>query len=182
MASAVGLWSDYWGADVLALARSSRDGNQVRRRLALAVIYEGGTRKAAALVGGVGLQTVRDWVLRFNWAGSGGLLDGKALGQRPRLDATHRRALAEAIERGSIPALHGVFRWRLIDLMQWLHDEYGLSVSKQTLSRALRAMGYRKRTARPRHPAQDADAIPAFKKTSPPRWQRSRRHSLATHP
>jgi hypothetical protein len=49
MASAVGLWSDYRGADVLALARLSRDGNQVRRRLALAVIYEGMTLHLAEI-------------------------------------------------------------------------------------------------------------------------------------
>lgn len=46
-------------------------------------------------------------------------------------------------------------------------DKFALSISKQTLSRELRALGYRKLSARPRHHAQDADAIPAFKKTSP---------------
>jgi hypothetical protein len=55
-------------------------------------------------------------------------------------------------------------RWRLIDLAQWVWDEFAISVSKQTLSRELRAMGYRKLSARPRHHAQDADAIPTFKK------------------
>jgi transposase len=182
MAAAVGLRADFTGSDIRGLARSSRDGNQVRRLLALAVICEGGTRSEAALVGGVGLQTVREWVLRFNRAGPGGLLDGKAPGQRPLLDAAHKKALAETIERGPIPASHGVVRWRLVDLMQWLHDEFGLSVSKQTLSRELRAMGYRKLSARPRHHAQDADAIPAFKKTSPPSWQRSGRRSPAIRP
>ena len=182
MAAALELRADFTGADIRGRARASRDGNQVRRLLALAVIYEAGTRSEAARVGGVGLQTVRDWVLRFNRAGPDGLLDGKAPGQRPLLDATHKKALAETIERGPIPASHGVVRWRLCDLVQWLHDEYGLSVSKQTLSRELRAMGYRKLTARPRHHAQDPDAIPAFKKTSPPKWRRSGRRSPGVHP
>ena len=83
---------------------------------------------------------------------------------------------------GPIPAAHGVVRWRLIDLVQWIRDEFAVSISTQTLSRELRAMGYRKLTARPRHHAQDADAIPAFKKTSPPRWQRSGRRSPLAHP
>ena len=73
-------------------------------------------------------------------------------------------------------------RWRIVDLIQWLFDEYGVSVSKQTLSRDLRAMGYRKLTARPRHHAQGADAIDVFKKISPPTWQRSGRRSPAAHP
>lgn len=34
-----------------------------------------------------------------------------------------------------------------MDLIKWLHDEYGLSVSKQTLSLELRDMGYRKLSA-----------------------------------
>ena len=85
--------------------------------------------------------------------------------------------LDEAV--GPIAASHGVVRWRLIDLAQWIWDEFALSISKQTLSRELRAMGYRKLTARPRHHAQDADAIPAFKKASPPGWRRSAPHSPA---
>ena len=39
-----------------------------------------------------------------------------------------------------------------------------MSISTQTLSRELRAMGYRKLTARPRNHGQDADAIPTLKK------------------
>ena len=75
---------------------------------------------------------------------------------------------------GPIPAAHGVVRWRLIDLVQWIRDEFAMSISTQTLRRELRAMGYRKRTARPRHLTRDADAILAFKETSPPQWQRSK--------
>lgn len=154
----------------------------MRRLLTLAVIYEGGTRSDAARVGGVGLQTVRDWVLRFNQAGPEGLIDGVAPGGVPLLDDGQRRALAEIVESGPIAASHGVVRWRLVDLAHWVWEEFGIRVSKQTLSRELRAMGYRKLTARPRHHAQDADAIPTFKKTSPPRWRRSRRRSPAARP
>ena len=182
MASAVMLWDDFDGAGLRRLARLSGDANQVRRLLALAVIYDGGARHAAAQVGGVGLQTVRDWVLRFNANGPEGLLDGKAPGPRPVLGAEHKQALAEIIEQGPIPAWHGVVRWRIVDLMQWLFDEYGVSVSKQTLSRDLRAMGYRKLTARPRHHAQGADAIDVFKKTSQPSWQRSKSRSQGVRP
>ena len=141
-----------------------------------------GARRTAAEIGGVGLQTVRDWVLRFNAGGPDGLLDGKAPGPRPVLEPEHKRALAEIIEQGPILASHGVVRWRIVDLIQWLFDEYGVSVSKQTLSRDLRAMGYRKLTARPRHHAQAADAIDVFKKISPLRWQRSARRSPAVRP
>ena len=175
MAAAVPVRADYDAAQLRALAKRSKDADQTRRLLALAVIYDGGSRSAAAKLGGVGLQTVRDWVLAFNAHGPAGLVDGKATGQLPRLRDEQRQALARIVETGPIPAAHGVVRWRLIDLAQWLFDTFGLSISKQTLSRELRAWGFRKRSARPRHHAQDADALAAFKKTSPPTWRRSPR-------
>jgi transposase len=80
-------------------------------------------------------------------------MDGKAPGGHPRLDANQRTALATAIESGPIPAAHSVVRWRLVDLVQWIRDEFAVSISTQTLSRELRAMGFRKLTERPRHHA-----------------------------
>jgi hypothetical protein len=44
-----------------------------------------------------------------------------------------------------------VVRWRIVDLMQWLWEEFRISVSQQTMSRELRALRFRKLSARPRH-------------------------------
>jgi transposase len=123
---------------------------------------------------------VRDWVLAFNADGPDGLIGGKAPGARPRLNADLRAALKALVEQGPMPAAHGVVRWRLVDLAQILFEEYGVSVSEQTLSRVLRTLGYRKLSARPRHHAQDPAAADAFKKPSPPTWQRSRRQRTAS--
>jgi len=169
----VPLRSDYDAARVRLMARKSQDANQVRRLLALAAIYDGAARAAAAEIGGVTRQIVRDWVLRFNASGAQGLLDRKAPGQPSRLNARHRAALAAAIDSGPIPAIHGVVRWRIIDLCQWLWDEFQVSVSRQTLGRELRAMRFRKLSARPRHHAQAQGAIETFKKTSRPYRQAS---------
>jgi transposase len=182
MGAAIGLRSDFDGAGLRRLARTSRHAKQVRRLLALAAIYEGASRSEAARIGGVTLQIVRDWVLRFNARGPAGLIDAKPPGCRPLLGDEQRRALARIVEEGPVPAAHGVVRWRLVDLAQWLWDEFTISISKQTLSRELRGLGYRKLSARPRHHAQDADAIPAFKKTSPPSWQGSGRDFPAARP
>ena len=173
MAAAVRVRDDYSAAGLRKLAKHSDDAAQTRRLLALAVIYEGGSRAEAAKIGGVGRQTVRDWVLAFNAEGPEGLIDGKAPGHRPLLDKEQRQALTKMVEAGPIPAIHGVVRWRLVDLAQWLFEEFRISISKQTLSRELRAMGFRKLSARPRHHAQDAEALDAFKKNFPPNWTRS---------
>jgi transposase len=179
MGVAVRLREDYAAAQLRGLARQSHDAGQTRRLLALAAIYDGGSRSAAAQIGGVGLQTIRDWVLDFNARGPDGLIDGKAPGKVPLLDAQKRQALAKIVEEGPIPAAHGVVRWRLIDLAQWVFDQFAVSISQQTLSRELRVLGFRKLSARPRHHAQDAEALAAFKKTSP---RASTRSPGATRP
>ena len=173
MGTAVRLREDFTAAQLRALAKGSGDTAQTRRLLALAAIYDGGSRSEAAKLGGVGLETVRDWVLAFNAEGPPGLINSKAPGKAPLLDAAKRQALAQVVAAGPIPAAHGVVRWRLIDLAQWVFDPFAISISKQTLSRELRALGFRKRSARPRHHAQDGEAIAAFKKTSLPAWTRS---------
>ena len=173
MASAVGVRGDYEAAQLRELAKRSEDANQTRRLLTLAAIYDGGSRTEAAKIGGVGLQTVRDWVLAFNAEGPSGLVNGKAPGNAPLLTEAHRQALMQIVESGPIPAVHGVVRWRLIDLAHWVFEEFRIAISKQTLSRELRAMGLRKLSARPRHHAQDTEALVAFKKTSPPASTRS---------
>jgi transposase len=175
MAAAIALRDDYDAAQLRELAKHSGDADQTRRLLALAVVYAGGSRGDGARAGGVGLQTFRDWVLRFNAAGPDGLVNAKAPGQAPRLDEEQRRELAKVVEDGPIPAAHGVVRWRLSDLVQWVYETYRTAISEQTLSRYLRTMGYRKLSARPRHHAQNPEAVSAFKKTSVAAWRRSRR-------
>ena len=155
-------------------AKNSKDGPQARRLLALAAIYDGASRTDAARLAGVTLQIVRDWVVKFNALGPVGLVDRKAPGRAPRLNEEHRKALAAMIESGPTPAIHGVVRWRIVDLCYWIFEEFRVSVSRQTLSRQLRAMGYRKLSARPRHHAQAAGAIEDFKKNSPRAFSKSR--------
>ena len=116
---------------------------------------------------------MRDWVLRFNAEGLDGLISRKAPGRASILNDEQRRALVEIVESGPIPASHGVVRWRLIDLAQWVRDTFGLSITKQTLSREMRALGYRKLSARPRHRGQRSEDIAAFKKISLPVWRKS---------
>ena len=170
---AVPLSPDYDAASLRVAARMSKDAGQTRRLLALAAIYDGATRTEAAAMGNVTLQVIRDWVLKLNVQGPEALVDHKPTGPRPILSDAHRAALAAAVEDGPTPAIHGVVRWRVVDLVQWLWDAFQVSVSEQTLSRELRAMGCRKLTARPRHHAQAAGAVEAFKKVSPRVWRRS---------
>lgn len=176
------LRADLDAIELRSAARRSKDAGQARRLLALAAIYDGASRTQAAAIGGVTLQIVRDWVLKLNAAGPEGLIDRKSPGQPSRLTDVHRAALTTAIQSGPIPAVHGVVRWRIIDLCQWVWDEFGVVIAKQTLSRELRKLGYRKLSARPRHHAQAEGAVAHFKKTSPPFWTISRATRASARP
>jgi transposase len=167
MGRALALRGDFTAADLKRLARSSRDAGQTRRLLALAVIYDGGSRAEAAETGGVGRQIVRDWVERFNAEGPDGLVSRKPPGNPSKLNGAQRAELVRIVERGPIPATDGVVRWRLIDLAAWVWDAFGISVSEATLSRELKALGYSKLSARPRHHAQNEERIAAFKNVWP---------------
>ncbi len=167
MGAAVKLRTDYDGAHLRDLAKRSRNGAQARRLLALAEIYDGRRRSDAARLAGVGLQIIRDWVLRFNAEGPDGLINRKGSGPPSRLTDEQRAKLRQAVDDGPKPYLDGVVRWRLVDLVQWAREEFGVSISRQTMGRELRAMGFRRLSARPQHYAQNPEAIEAFKKTSP---------------
>ncbi len=81
--------------------------------------------------------------LGFNADGPAGLISGKAPGNRTKLGAAQRRALAEIVASGPIPAVHGLVRWRLIDLAQWIWEEFGLSLSETTVEPGAEGAGVR---------------------------------------
>ncbi len=86
MGRAIALREDFDGVTLRRLAKRSKDAGQSRRLLALAEIYDGGWRRDAARIGDVGLQVIRDWVMRFNTNGPDGLIDGKATGKPSKLN------------------------------------------------------------------------------------------------
>jgi transposase len=99
MAAAFFLRDEFDGSALRGLGKMTKDTAQARPLLALGEIYDGGARSGAARIGGVGLLTIRDWVLRFNARGPAELIDGKAPGNAPKLDDAQRRALTDIVAR-----------------------------------------------------------------------------------
>ncbi len=50
-------------------------------------------------------------------------------------------------------------------------ETFAISLDETTVGRELKALGFAKISARPRHYAQNELAVEAFKKTSPPNWR-----------
>lgn len=167
MPAAVELRDDWDAVQVRAAARAAQDAAQVRRLLAIAAVYEGKDRTAAAQIGAMDRQTLRDWVHRFNTGGPDGLLDRKPPGVKRRLTGEQEAALTKLIEDGPQVAMDGVVRWRCVDLQQQILTRWEISYHERTIGKILRRLGFRHLSARPRHLGQEPAEIEAFKKTSP---------------
>jgi transposase len=177
MPAAVGLRPDWDAKRVRVAAREAENADQARRLLAIAAAYEGQDRSAAAKIGAMDPQRLRDWVRRFNEAGPEGLIDRKPAGAARRLSAEQEAELAALIEAGPDIERDGVVRWRCIDLQQLILSRWNIAYHERTIGKLLRRLGFRHISARPRHLGQDPAEIEAFKKTSPSMSARSRQSS-----
>ena len=161
------LREDFDAVEVRSLASGCKDGNQARRLLSIAAVYDGMSRADAANIGGMERQTLRDWVHRFNDKGPEGLIDSKAQGASPKLTASQLEALAGVVEAGPDPLSDGIVRWRRKDLKLWIESQFDVVYHERSVSRLLHELGFSHLSARPRHPAQKAEVLEDFKKTSP---------------
>jgi transposase len=181
MGTAIAVRSDYASQELRGLAARVKCVAQARRLLAIAAVLDGHSRAEAAKIGGMDRQTLRDWVIRFNEQGPDGLVNKPSPGGPSKLTDEHKAFLVGIVEEGPTPAIHGVVRWRACDLIMRLFEEFGISVSDDTVYRALKELGFSHLSARPKAYKQDPDAIEAFKKTFLPAWRRSRRSLHPAH-
>ena len=168
MPAAVRMRTDFSASELRRLAAATKDANQGRRLLSLAAILDGMSRTEAARIGGMDRQTLRDWVHRFNEGGPDGLKDIRSKGHPSRLSAEQQRELAQLVETGPDRAVHGVVRWRRVDLKRLVAERFGVAYHERTIGKILHQLGFRHISARPRHPAQDERIVAEFKKTSRP--------------
>jgi transposase len=169
MPAAVPMRSDFSAGELRRLAATTKNVNQSRRLLSLAAVLDGMSRTEAARIGGMDRQTLRDWVHRFNERGPDGLKDSWSKGHPPRLSASQQAELARLVEIGPDRAVHGVVRWRRVDLQRLIAERFGVAYHERTVGKILHQLGFRPISARRRHPAQDERIVAEFKKTSPVR-------------
>ncbi len=153
--------------ELRAEARRAKDSYQARRLLALALVFGGASRTAAAQAAGMDRQTLRDWVHRYNAEGVAGLCDRPRSGRPPRLSEAELAELAGLVEAGPDPAVHGVVRWRCVDLQGEIKARFGVEISERHVARLLKQLKFTRLSVRPRHPKADEAAQQAFKKTLP---------------
>src|SRR3954452_19424394 len=144
MASAVDLRADDSATELCRLAATTKNANQSRRLLSLAAVVDGMNRTEAAWIGGGGRaarQAPGDGVNASSARGQTGLGDGWSKGPEPRLSAEQRAELAELVETGPDRAVHGVVRWRRVDLQRVIRERFGVAYHERTVGK-LKALGF----------------------------------------
>ena len=174
--------ADLDAAGLRRAAARTADGDAARRMLALALVLDGRTRGEAAEQCGMNRQTLRDWVHRYNDEGVAGLSDRPPPGAKPRLTPEQDAEVARLVREGPVLAVHGVVRWRRVDLSRAIQMRFGVHLAERSVGTLLRRLGFRRVSARPRHPGHDPAAQTAHKKTLPNWSQPSSRTTRAAGP
>ena len=156
--------TDHTATELRAVAAKSHAAAQARRLLAIAMVMEAATRSDAARQAGMDRQTLRDWVHRYNTAGVDGLKSRTAPGARSRLTDAQMAEFRDLVVAGPDPAIHGVVRWRCVDLRREVARRFSVAVDEDTIGKWLRKFRLTRLQPRPFHPKQDAAAQEAFQK------------------
>jgi transposase len=159
---------DHSAEELRDLAAKTKDGQVVRRLLALAMVLEDESRTEAATRSGMQRQTLRDWVHRYNAEGVAGLVSRTGPGRAPALTDQQMTELKALVIEGPDPEKDGVVRWRCVDLREQIVQRYSVELHERTVGKLLRRLGLTRLQPRPYHPKKDAAAQEAFKKTSLP--------------
>ena len=161
MGQAIPVRTDYTAGDVRRFAQRAKDAAQARRLLAIAAVLDGASREEAAKIGGMDRQTLRDWVIRFNEQGADSLVNIPSPRMPPKLNARHKAFLARNRGGGSDPC--DPWRGALAGVRSdhEAYEEFGLSVSDDTIYRALKKLGFSHVSARPCDLTRPTRARPA---------------------
>ena len=144
------------------LTRTDPDPRVRRRAHALLLVGEGHSIAAVARLFGTAPHRVRAWRTRFLAGGHPSLADEPRAGRPPKLDATARAFLEEALEAGLQAYGLPVTIWSIRDLREVLVHRLGVHVCTATVHRAVQRLGFR--YPRPRHDLthrQDHEAVAA---------------------
>lgn len=146
-----------------ALSRRTKDLVHAIRLRGIAMVLEGYRRSEAAWAQGVEVQTLADWVRRYNADGPEGLVSKPKGGTRCRLSEAQLDELRGWMEEGPDLERDGLTRWRVADIAQRIGEEFGVRYSVEGVRRLLRRLGFRHVSARPVHPKADEEKQAAFR-------------------
>ena len=159
--------TEHTAADLRRLAAVSDDAAVTRRLLALALVLDGHKREDAARLSGMGRQTLRDWVHRYNVDGVPGLSDRHGGAVVARLSAEQEAQVAGWVRAGPDQERDKVVRWRCSDIQARIAELFGVSLHERSVGRLLHRLRFSHVSVRPQHPKADLLAQASFGLGSP---------------
>ena len=151
--------------DELENFAASCDNTNVYRRVSSIIdIMNGASRANAAKRGHMSPDVLRYWINRYNDLGLDGLIDLKSPGRPRKLEAAQTVEFIKVVKAGPNPEINGIGRWRLCDLVVVIHTTFGIKITIASVWNLLKREGFSIQSPRPRHPKQNPDDIPAFKR------------------
>ena len=135
----------------LALSHKYRACRNRLRALAL-MIEDTVSRTEMARRIGVDVQTLRDWVVRYNEAGVDGLRDAPRPGRPPKLDARQEAQLVAWMDGGADPDAGEPCCWTVGDMRHWITCRFDMDFTLEGVRRMIRRLGFRHVSPRPIHP------------------------------
>ena len=158
--------TDHTPEDLRALAAQHKYRDCRVRLRAIALIIEDELSRGEIACGvGVDVQTLRDWVVRYNAQGLDGLRDAPRSGRPRKLDARQTAELVSKIEAGTDPDAGEPSRWTLATVRQWIKDRFDVDYTVEGVRQMLRRLGFRHLSPRPIHPKANPEAQEEFRNT-----------------
>ncbi len=158
--------TDHTPENLRALASQHKYRDCRVRLRAIALIIEDELSRGEIACGvGVDVQTLRDWVVRYNARGLDGLRDAARSGRPRKLDASQTAELVSKIEAGTDPDAGEPSRWTLATVQQWIKDRFDVDYTVEGVRQMLRRLGFRHLSPRPIHPKANPAAQEEFHNT-----------------
>lgn len=148
--------------DFPKLIRSASDARMRTRLLAISHFVDGKNRTQIAHYLKVSRTSVNKWVTAYLTDGIDGLIEKQHTGRPPRLTEDQLSQLKLYITSNAIKPEGG--RLQGTDIIEFIHEEFGLSYSLSGIYKILRKLDLVWITTRSKHPKQSVEAQEAFKK------------------
>lgn len=147
--------------DFKKLASQQKSIQMKMRLLALAHFKDGHSRTQIAKFLKVSRTSVNNWVATYLKNGVEGLVEKLHTGHPPRLTEEQLSLLKLYITSNAIKPEGG--RLQGTDIIEFIHEEFGLSYSLSGIYKILRKLNLVWITTRSKHPKQSVEAQEAFK-------------------
>lgn len=146
--------------------RSSKDSVSARQWQVIWLLAQGHSSAQVAQMMGLSLEWVRVLARRYNSQGAQALGDGRHSnpGASPRVTPEIERAIDQALEQEAPDSVGGGL-WSGPKVVQFLQQQFGLTLSVRRAQEVLQRLGYSCRTPRPVHAKADPVAQDFFKKS-----------------